>query len=252
MQYHTCILSLLVRLISQVLDARDPAGCRCLDVERYVRSLDPNKRIILLLNKMGKAKTWVLLSKSEANFDVKAKFFNICILVSSFREHLVIKPGVEGNNMNALIQFRSKIWCQAKFNICVLVSFFIWLLLISPGRRDLLSCIAVPETYVGGHLTLNCHCGRLQHFKRPYYPSRPWSSQIGSITGLLAQYGSFWCTYFKKLQHSDIFCAFSMPCCPHMKDILMAFVQLLTVLQIWCLGRLARHGWNTTDKNCQQ
>lgn len=37
----------------QVLDARDPAGCRCPDVERYVRSLDPNKRIILLLNKMG-------------------------------------------------------------------------------------------------------------------------------------------------------------------------------------------------------
>lgn len=37
----------------QVLDARDPAGCRCPDVERYVRSLDPNKRVILLLNKMG-------------------------------------------------------------------------------------------------------------------------------------------------------------------------------------------------------
>jgi nuclear GTP-binding protein len=39
----------------QVLDARDPAGCRCPDVERYVRSLDPNKRVILLLNKMGEA-----------------------------------------------------------------------------------------------------------------------------------------------------------------------------------------------------
>jgi nuclear GTP-binding protein len=38
---------------AQVLDARDPAGCRCPDVERYVRSLDPNKRVILLLNKMG-------------------------------------------------------------------------------------------------------------------------------------------------------------------------------------------------------
>eukprot|EP00878_Enallax_costatus_P011530 GHUV01012036.1.p1 GENE.GHUV01012036.1~~GHUV01012036.1.p1 ORF type:complete len:347 (+),score=121.57 GHUV01012036.1:146-1186(+) len=39
-------------VVIQVLDARDPAGCRCPDVERYVRSLDPNKRIILLLNKM--------------------------------------------------------------------------------------------------------------------------------------------------------------------------------------------------------
>jgi nuclear GTP-binding protein len=41
-------------VVIQVLDARDPAGCRCPDVERYVRSLDPNKKIILLLNKMGK------------------------------------------------------------------------------------------------------------------------------------------------------------------------------------------------------
>jgi ribosome biogenesis GTPase A len=37
----------------QVLDARDPAACRCEDVERYIRSTSPNKRIILLLNKMG-------------------------------------------------------------------------------------------------------------------------------------------------------------------------------------------------------
>jgi hypothetical protein len=40
---------------TQVLDARDPEGCRCPDVERYVRSLDPGKKIILLLNKMGEA-----------------------------------------------------------------------------------------------------------------------------------------------------------------------------------------------------
>jgi hypothetical protein len=46
-------VSLLLLVVLQVLDARDPAGCRCPDVERYVRSLDPGKRIILLLNKMG-------------------------------------------------------------------------------------------------------------------------------------------------------------------------------------------------------
>lgn len=40
-------------VIIQVLDARDPAACRCEDVERYVRSLGPNKRIVLLLNKIG-------------------------------------------------------------------------------------------------------------------------------------------------------------------------------------------------------
>jgi hypothetical protein len=37
---------------AQVLDARDPLACRCLDVERHIRSVNPGKRIILLLNKM--------------------------------------------------------------------------------------------------------------------------------------------------------------------------------------------------------
>jgi nuclear GTP-binding protein len=36
-----------------VLDARDPMGCRCLDVERFVRKIDPSKKIVLLLNKIG-------------------------------------------------------------------------------------------------------------------------------------------------------------------------------------------------------
>lgn len=36
----------------QVLDARDPLACRCPEVERYIRSVNPNKRVILLLNKM--------------------------------------------------------------------------------------------------------------------------------------------------------------------------------------------------------
>mmetsp|Transcript_13935 Transcript_13935/g.24422 ORF Transcript_13935/g.24422 Transcript_13935/m.24422 type:complete len:625 (+) Transcript_13935:237-2111(+) len=39
-------------VIIQVLDARDPIGCRCLDVEKYVRQTSPAKRIVLLLNKM--------------------------------------------------------------------------------------------------------------------------------------------------------------------------------------------------------
>lgn len=40
-------------VVIQVLDARDPLACRCPDVERYIRSTSPNKKIILLLNKMG-------------------------------------------------------------------------------------------------------------------------------------------------------------------------------------------------------
>jgi len=42
----------LADVIIQVLDARDPLSCRCPDVERYIRSTNPNKRIILLLNKI--------------------------------------------------------------------------------------------------------------------------------------------------------------------------------------------------------
>jgi nuclear GTP-binding protein len=39
-------------VIIQVLDARDPAACRCPDVERYVRAAGSDKRVVLLLNKM--------------------------------------------------------------------------------------------------------------------------------------------------------------------------------------------------------
>eukprot|EP01046_Picozoa_sp_COSAG06_P010771 COSAG06_NODE_595_length_13930_cov_54.274962_10_plen_553_part_00 len=36
----------------EVLDARDPMGCRCLEAERLIRSQGKNKRIILVLNKI--------------------------------------------------------------------------------------------------------------------------------------------------------------------------------------------------------
>ena len=40
-------------VIIEVLDARDPAAYRSPDVERYVRAAGSNKKIILLLNKIG-------------------------------------------------------------------------------------------------------------------------------------------------------------------------------------------------------
>ena len=40
-------------VIIEVLDARDPLGCRCEDVERFVRRAGAEKRVILLLNKIG-------------------------------------------------------------------------------------------------------------------------------------------------------------------------------------------------------
>ncbi|KDD77192.1 hypothetical protein H632_c1p3 [Helicosporidium sp. ATCC 50920] len=39
-------------VIVEVIDARDPEGGRCLDVERFIRRMGSNKKIILLLNKV--------------------------------------------------------------------------------------------------------------------------------------------------------------------------------------------------------
>ena len=39
-------------VILVVLDARDPLGCRPLEVERYIMNVDPNKRVVLVLNKI--------------------------------------------------------------------------------------------------------------------------------------------------------------------------------------------------------
>mmetsp|Transcript_16355 Transcript_16355/g.53441 ORF Transcript_16355/g.53441 Transcript_16355/m.53441 type:complete len:641 (+) Transcript_16355:25-1947(+) len=39
-------------VVLQVLDARDPLACRSLDVERFVRKAGPEKRVVLVLNKI--------------------------------------------------------------------------------------------------------------------------------------------------------------------------------------------------------
>ena len=40
-------------VVIEVLDARDPLACRSLEVEQRIRSSGVNKKIILLLNKIG-------------------------------------------------------------------------------------------------------------------------------------------------------------------------------------------------------
>ena len=44
-------------IIIEVLDARDPLGCRCEQVEEAVLTSGKNKKLILLLNKIGKIET---------------------------------------------------------------------------------------------------------------------------------------------------------------------------------------------------
>lgn len=44
----------LADVVIEVLDARDPLPCRSQEVENFVRSCGAEKRIILLLNKIGR------------------------------------------------------------------------------------------------------------------------------------------------------------------------------------------------------
>lgn len=41
-------------MVIQVLDARDPLGCRCPQLEEVVLQKEGNKKMLLLLNKIGK------------------------------------------------------------------------------------------------------------------------------------------------------------------------------------------------------
>jgi len=41
-------------VVLEVLDARDPLGCRCPAAEEAILSAGPNKKLVLVLNKIGK------------------------------------------------------------------------------------------------------------------------------------------------------------------------------------------------------
>ena len=46
-------------MILEVLDARDPLGCRCPQVEQAVIQSGTNKKIVLVLNKIGKLEKYI-------------------------------------------------------------------------------------------------------------------------------------------------------------------------------------------------
>ena len=60
-------------VVLEVLDARDPLGSRCPDIEKKIIAKDPNKKIILVLNKIGMLLLLLLLSFSW-NFNRKLIF----------------------------------------------------------------------------------------------------------------------------------------------------------------------------------
>ena len=56
-------------VVLEVLDARDPLGCRCPQVEEAVVSSGTNKKLILVLNKIGLSCSVYLSLSSFQAFD---------------------------------------------------------------------------------------------------------------------------------------------------------------------------------------
>lgn len=49
-------------VIIQVLDARDPAGTRCRQVENYLKKEKPHKHLLFVLNKADLVPNWAVVS----------------------------------------------------------------------------------------------------------------------------------------------------------------------------------------------
>jgi nuclear GTP-binding protein len=49
-------------VLLQVLDARDPMGTRCRQVEEFLRKEKPHKHLVLVLNKVDLVPNWVTVS----------------------------------------------------------------------------------------------------------------------------------------------------------------------------------------------
>ena len=61
-------------VIIEVLDARDPLGSRCIEAEKFIRKSGSDKKIILLLNKIGKS-IFVTFKDSGIKYKAQSKTF---------------------------------------------------------------------------------------------------------------------------------------------------------------------------------
>uniref|UniRef100_A0A183CSN9 Nucleolar GTP-binding protein 2 n=1 Tax=Globodera pallida TaxID=36090 RepID=A0A183CSN9_GLOPA len=59
LQSRRFLLSYSSDVVTEVLDARDPMGTRCLQVEQFLRKEKPHKLFYLVLNKVDLVPTWV-------------------------------------------------------------------------------------------------------------------------------------------------------------------------------------------------
>ena len=82
-------------VVIEVLDARDPLACRCTDVERIVRRSGSDKKVILLLNKIGKP-SWLLAVIAVLNGFVTVCRLRSCLCLATWAPALlgVMSTGV--------------------------------------------------------------------------------------------------------------------------------------------------------------
>lgn len=80
-------------VIIQVLDARNPEGTRCKQVEEYIQKEKQHKHIIFVLNKCDLVPTWITVrdiykrefyQKYIVPLEIKSSFFNFQLVFIKF------------------------------------------------------------------------------------------------------------------------------------------------------------------------